>query len=150
VSAASPRRSRLDWHAVSERLRGRHVATATLVAALCLAGCGSSTKQRAARPPPKLPRAVAIALASQSEAIAQALDAQDSCRASSLARVLQANTIAAINARHVPGPLQEPLASTVTDLVSRIRCTPPPVEERGPGRQGKGKAKGKHKHEGND
>lgn len=132
-------------------MKGRHAGTATLVAALCLAGCGSSTKERAAPPPPKLPRAVATALASQSETIAQALDAQESCRASSLARVLQAKTIAAINARRVPGALQEPLASTVTDLVSRIRCTPPPtVEEPGQGRKGKGKAKGKHKREGND
>jgi hypothetical protein len=119
-------------------------------AALALAGCGSDTEHRAVRQPPKLPLALASALASQSEAIAQALDAQDSCRASSLARVLQARTIAAINARRVPGALQEPLASAVTDLVSRIRCIPPPVEQPGQGRKGKGKAKGKHKHEGND
>jgi hypothetical protein len=95
-----------------------------------------------------LPRALADALASQSEQIAEALDARDSCRASSLARALQANTIAAINARRVAGPLQEPLASTVTDLASRIRCTPPPT---GKGRgHGKEKGKGKRKHEGGD
>jgi hypothetical protein len=95
-----------------------------------------------------LPRALAFALASESEQIAEALDAQDSCRASGLARALQANTIAAINARRVAGPLQEPLASAVTDLASRIRCTPPSsAKQRG---HGKEKAKGKHKHEGGD
>jgi hypothetical protein len=40
----------------------------------------------------------------------------------------------------------------VTDLVSRIRCVPSPVEPRDQGAKGKGKGKGKgeHKHEGND
>lgn len=61
--------------------------------------------------------------------------------------MLQAQTIAAINARQVPGAFQEPLTSTVTDLVSRIRCVPsaPTHEERG-----KGKKKGHDKHEGGD
>jgi hypothetical protein len=96
-----------------------------------------------------MPSAVVQALASQSDEIAQALDADDSCRASSLARLLQAQTIAAINARRVPAAFQEPLASAVTDLASRIRCVPAP-DERGQGRKGKGKAKGKHKGEEND
>jgi hypothetical protein len=94
---------------------------------------------------PKLPRSLADALASQSEQIAQALDAQDSCRASGLARALQANTIAAINAGRVAGPLQEPLAGAVTDLATRIRCTTPTQAE-----PGHGEKKGKHKHEGKD
>jgi hypothetical protein len=116
-----------------------------LLAALCLAGCGGGTSHRAAPRPAELPRSLAEALASQSEQIAQALDAEDSCRASSLARALQVNTIAAINAGRVAGPLQEPLASAVTDLTTRIRCTPPAQGERD-----HGKKKGKHKHEGHD
>lgn len=123
---------------------------AAVLAALCLAGCGGGTSHRTAPVPPKLPRALAHALASQTDAIARALDAQDSCRASRLARVLQARTIAAINARRVPGAFQEPLAGAVTDLASRIRCAPPRVERGGQGRKEKDKAKGKRKHEGGD
>lgn len=134
----------------SRRVNGQKAALAALIAALCLAGCESGGEHRAAPQPVRLPRPLADALAAQSDQIAQALDAQDSCRAASLARVLQAHTIAAINARRVPGAFQEPLASAVTDLVSRIRCVPPPVEPEGQGRNGKGKAKGKHKDEGND
>ena len=117
-----------------------------LVAALYLAGCGSGADHHPAAPqPPRLPRALAAALAAQSDAIAQALVAGDPCRASSLARILQAHTIAAINARRIAAGLQEPLAGAVTDLATRIHCTPPPDQERG-----HGKKKGKHKHEGND
>lgn len=127
------------------RTRPRELGAA-LAAALCLAGCGSGADHATAVPrPPRLPRALASAFASQSDAIAQALDAGDPCRASSLARVLQAQTIAAINARRVAAPLQEPLASAVTDLATRIRCVPPPSEERG-----HGKKKRKHKHESAD
>jgi hypothetical protein len=124
------------------RTRPRELGAA-LVAALCLAGCGSGADQRPAAPrAPRLPRALAAELASQSDAIAHALDAGDPCRASSLAQALQAHTIAAINARHIAASLQEPLASTVTDLATRIRCTPPTEQE-----PGHGKKKGKGKHE---
>ena len=123
---------------------------AAVVAALGVAGCGNDTMQRAAPPPPRLPRALADELAMQSDELARALDGQDSCRASSLAHVLQAPTISSINARRVPAAFQEPLANAVTDLVTRIRCTAPPVEQPGQGANGKGKAKGKHKHEEND
>jgi hypothetical protein len=109
-----------------------------------LTGCASATEHRPApQPPPRLPRVLAHSLALQSDQIAQALESGDSCRASSLARVLQAQTIAAINARRVPGAFQEPLTSTVTDLVSRIRCVPPPTDEK----PGEGKKEGHGKHE---
>jgi hypothetical protein len=111
-----------------------------------MAGCGSAT-QRRATPPPRLPRALAASLAAQSDRVARALEGGDSCRAVSLARVLQAQTIAAINARRVPAAFQEPLTSSVTDLVSRIRCVPPPATEHEPGR---GKKKGHRKDEGGD
>jgi len=117
-----------------------------VVLAASLAGCGSASERRAVPQPPRLPRALAHSLAVQSDQIAQTLDRGDSCRASSLARVLQAQTIAAINAHAVPGAFQEPLTSTVTDLVSRIRCVPPPTDEE----PGKGKKKGHRKHEGGD
>jgi hypothetical protein len=119
---------------------------ATLLAAASVAGCGSGAERHAAPAPPRLPRALAGSLAAQSDAVARALEAGDSCQAASLAHALQANTIAAINTRRVPAALQEPLASSVTDLVSRIRCVPPPPAEE----RGHGKKKGHGKKEGDD
>ena len=112
---------------------------AALIAVLCLAGCGSGSKPRAA-PQPKLPQAVAAALASRSDEVDQALTAGDSCRALSLAQQLQRETVAAINQRRVPGAFQEQLGSTVGDLVSRISCVPVTNTH------DKGKHKGKGKH----
>jgi hypothetical protein len=91
---------------------------------------------------------VASHLAERSDAVAAALDAGDSCRARDEALHLQQETIAAINARRVPAPFQEPLAGSVNDLVSRIVCVPPPGDEEeeadeGEGRRGKGKGKDK-------
>ena len=90
---------------------------------LCLAGCGSGSRPRAA-PQPKLPEAVAAALASRSDGIDRALTAGDSCLALSLAQQLQRETVAAINQGRIPGAFQEQLGSTVSDLVSRISCVP--------------------------
>jgi hypothetical protein len=116
------------------------------VVAASLAGCGSGAEPRTA-PPPRLPRALAASLAAQSDRVAQAIEGGDGCQAASLARVLQSQTIAAINARRVPAAFQEPLTSSVTDLVSRIRCLPPqkPGDE-----HGHGKKKGHHKDKGGD
>jgi hypothetical protein len=91
-----------------------------------------------------LPPPVAAALASRSDQVAQTLAAGDSCRALTLARQLQQETVAAINAGRVPTPFQEQLSSTVGDLVSRIRCVPA-VKPRD---SGKHKGKHKKKHEG--
>lgn len=120
---------------------------AALAAALCLASCGSGSPERRAAPQPKLPLPVAAALAEQSDRVAAALEAGDSCQALSEARRLQQDTIQAINERRVPTPFQEHLSSAVGDLVLRIECVPPADEERG---KGKGKHKGKGKQEGDD
>ena len=117
---------------------------AALAVALCLAGCGSGSEQRAA-PQPKLPAAAASALASRSDEVARALAGGDECRALSLAQRLQRETIAAINAGHIPGAFQEHIGSTVGELVSRIRCVPPAT----PHDNGKHKAK-KKKDKGDD
>jgi hypothetical protein len=118
---------------------------AALAAALCLAGCGSGSHQRAA-PQPKLPRLVAAPLAARSDQVAQALAAGDSCGASSLARQLQQDTIAAINSGRVPAPFQEQLGSTVGDLVARIECAPAPKRHDRGKHEGKHKEKHKEKH----
>jgi hypothetical protein len=96
---------------------------AALLAALCLAGCGGGSGHRAA-PQPKLPRTVALALASRSDEIAAALAGEDSCHAFTAARKLQQETVASINAGNIPAAFQEDLGSAVADLVSRIRCVP--------------------------
>lgn len=115
---------------------------AALVAAFCLAGCGTSAQQRAT-PQPKLPRPLAAALAQRSDAVAQALDAGDTCQAVVLAQELQQQTISAINAGRVQAPLQEPLLARVNDLVERIQCMPPAEDKHD---RGKGRGKGKKKH----
>jgi hypothetical protein len=118
---------------------------AALVAAFCLAGCGSGSEDRVA-PQPQLPAPLASALASRSDEVAQALAGGDQCRALSLAQQLQQETIAAINARHVPRAIQEQLGSTVADLVSQIQCVPAVK----PPESGKHRGKGKKKHEKDD
>jgi hypothetical protein len=111
------------------------LATVLLLTA-AVAGCGGAEKPP---PQPKLPVALAHQLAERSDKVAAALDAGDSCRALEEAARLRDETVAATNAGRVPGPFQEQLAATVQDLVSRIRCVPPP-EEHG---EGKGKHKGR-------
>ena len=118
---------------------------AALAVALCLTGCGSGSKPRVA-PQPKLPTPVASALASRSDEVARALAGGDRCRALSLAKQLQHETITAINADRVPGAFQEQLGSTVGDLLSRIQCVPAAK----PRDSGKHKGNDKKKHKGDD
>jgi len=116
---------------------------AAAAAALLLGACGSDGGNHAA-PPPSLPRPVANALATRSDAIADALDAGDSCRAATLADELQRKTIEAINRGQVAARLQEPLSASVNDLVSRVQCVqPPPPREHGHGKHEKHGKKGK-------
>jgi hypothetical protein len=116
---------------------------AALGAALCLAGCGSGSDHRAA-PPPKLSASVATSLAARSDEVARALAAGNSCGALAAAKELQRDAIEAINSLRVSAPFQEQLASSVSDLVSRIECVP--VEEP----HDHGKHKGKHKKDKGD
>ena len=118
-----------------------------LAAVLCLAGCGSGAERHVVAPQPKLTRPVAEALAERSDAVAQALDAGDSCLALVLARDLQQRSIGAVNTGHVPASLQEPLQSAVNQLTARIECVAPPADKK----HGKGRHKRKDKQgEGND
>ena len=90
---------------------------------------------------------MAASLAARSDEVAQALAAGDACRASSLAQQLQQETLASINAGHVPTSFQEHLASAASDLVSRIQCIPAKPQDRG---KHKGREKKKKKNEEND
>jgi hypothetical protein len=118
---------------------------AALAAALCLSACGGA--KQSAPPPPTFARPLASSLAAQSDSVASALAAGDSCRALTLAQRLQQSTIAAINQGRVSAELQEQLSSAVNALVARVRCVPPAAppreDEHGHGRH---KGHGKKKH----
>jgi hypothetical protein len=117
-----------------------------IAGALCLAGCGGGGAEHAT--PPMLPRTLATALAARSDAVADALAAGDSCRASTLAAELQRETIAAINSGRVVGALLEPLSASVNDLVARVKCIPPPQPPAKEHGRGKHKDHGKKDKEG--
>jgi hypothetical protein len=107
---------------------------AVVAASLCLGACGGA--KQSAPPPPTLSRSLGSSLAARSDAVASALAAGDSCRALALARLLQQQTIAAINGGHVAAGLQEQLSSAVNALVVRVRCIPPsPKHEHEHGRK---------------
>jgi hypothetical protein len=82
-----------------------------------LAACGGESE-----PAPKLPAGLAADLALTSDAVAGRLDANDTCGAQAVARQLQADAIAAVNARRVPQHFQEELLGSVTALVESITC----------------------------
>ena len=125
---------------------------AALAAALTLSACSGA---RHAAPPPTISRPLASSLATQSDAVAAALAAGDSCRALTLARTLRQRTIAAINQHRVDAALQEQLSSAVNALVVRVHCAPPPVapvrEDKHDQEHGQGKHRGHDKkHDGDD
>ncbi len=108
--------------------------SAWLVASsIVLAGCGTSSPPR--KPPPRVPAAVAQRLAAEADAVAAA----QGCAAREPATRLQTDAIRLIG--RVPGRYQEPLMSSISDLVSRIpKCGPPKKET------GHEKDHGRHEH----
>jgi hypothetical protein len=116
----------------------RRIAAVALV--LALAGCGG-TAERAKPKQPRLARDLAQSWAQQSDAVANALASGDGCTAQQLAVSLNSQFIAAVNERHVPARLQEPLGAALNDLQSRITCIPP-------AEHGKKHKPKKHGHEG--
>ncbi len=115
---------------------------ALLTLAVLLAGCGAS---RGTASEPSLPASLATRLAAYADETARLAAAGDACGAREQALALQGATVAAINARQVPGALQEPLQSSANDLVNRIVCTPSPAQTTTGGGNGEkgGKSKGK-------
>jgi hypothetical protein len=103
-----------------------------LVVTLALAGCGGSAKPPAAAKPPRLPQALAQTLASQANAVAQALADNDGCTALADARGLQNAVTQAIAAHEIPVRLQPTLSATVDALPGRITCNPAPPPKHGP------------------
>jgi hypothetical protein len=95
---------------------------------LCLLGlvsaCGGGGRR--ATPPRRLPRALAHAWAVKADAVAQAANAGDSCRASELAASL-AQSVGAHQAR-VPLSDRRVLLPAVDRLASGLTCTVTTVE----------------------
>jgi hypothetical protein len=101
------------------RLRLRPALAAVAAGVLLLAaGCGSSTRATTPPPAPKLPHALGLRLAAQSDAVAAALARRDSCAAQTAARRLRDAATASIG--RVPARLQEPLSSGVNALVASL------------------------------
>jgi hypothetical protein len=97
-------------------------------AVLAFAGCGDGD----ARPEePGLSPAVAERLAEESEAIADRLDAGDTCGAAQQADVLEDAVEQAIGAGDVPAEFQAELLETARQLQNDVNCPqpPPPPEE---------------------
>jgi hypothetical protein len=106
-----------------------------LTLAIALAGCGGSSNETA-QSQPQLPRVVAEDLASKSDAVADALDAGDTCKAAELADRLKDAVEGALAGGQVPTPFQAELERTATELQNEVNCT----EQHGD--EGKGKKKG--------
>jgi hypothetical protein len=90
-----------------------------LLCLLALAGCGGDGG-------PPIEKTVATRLANQADAVAKAGNA---CSARTHARILQHQTIAAINAGSIPPAYQETLQSRVNEIASslELRCLPTPA-----------------------
>jgi hypothetical protein len=90
-----------------------------LLCLLALAGCGGDGG-------PPIEKSLATKLANQADAIAQAGNA---CSARTHARILQRQTIDAINAGSIPPAYQETLQSRVNEIAAtlELRCLPTPA-----------------------
>jgi hypothetical protein len=104
---------------------------AAIGAVLALAACGGGGDARPEEPG-LLPR-LAERLAAQSEAIADKLDAGDTCAAAQEADALEDAVEQAIGSGDVPASLQSELLATARELQNEVNCPqpppPPPPEE---------------------
>jgi hypothetical protein len=127
----------------------RPLALAALAFTLALAGCGGGTQTETGSS--AIPRSVADRLAAQSEAIAAAWDAGNTCGAATKADALKDAAEQAIAAGEVPAAYQDDLESAVVNLQNTANCTDESGGEdgEGPG-QGHKKPKPPHKPKGHD
>jgi hypothetical protein len=91
---------------------------------LALAGCGGASKPPPVAKPPHIPHALAHALASESNAVAQALADHDGCTALAHATALKSEVDQ--SAGEIPARLRATLQPTVDALPGRITCNPAP------------------------
>ena len=116
-------------------------ALASLAVVLALAGCGGATPTQTESA--SIPRSVADRLAAQSESIAAAWEAGDTCGAAKQADDLKHAADSAIRAGDIPAAYQDELESAVVNLQNTANCTEEGDEEE----HGKGKAEGHDKHD---
>jgi len=119
----------------------RPAALVSLAVVLALAGCGGATPTQTESA--SIPRSVADRLAAQSESIAAAWEAGDTCGAAKQADDLKHAADDAIRAGDIPAAYQDELESAVENLQNTANCTEEADEEE----HGKGKAKGHDKHD---
>lgn len=125
----------------------RPAALASLAVVVALAGCGGAapTQKKAAIPP-----SVANKLAAQSESIAAAWEAGDTCGAAQQADELKHAADDAVAAGQIPAAYRDDLEAAVVNLQNTANCTVESDEDQGPDEsrdKGKGKAKGQDKHD---
>jgi hypothetical protein len=99
---------------------------------LAVSACGSQSREAAQRTTPRLPPAVAAALATRSDALASALRRGDACGARIQVHGLERQTRLAIAAGRVPPAYRARLVAATTRIAAQMpRClprpTPPPV-----------------------
>jgi hypothetical protein len=102
---------------------------AALCLAIALAGCGGGSSPTTAQA--ELPPAVADALANKSEAIAEALDGGDQCKAAQLADELKDAVEAALSGGQVPPAFQAELERNATELQNEVNCERKKNEDKG-------------------
>ena len=111
---------------------------------LALAGCGGATTTQTESA--AIPHSVAGRLAAQSESIAAAWEAGDTCGAARQADDLRHAADDAIAAGDIPAAYQDELESAVVNLQNTANCTEEDSEDHGKG-EDKGKGRGHDKHD---
>jgi len=123
----------------------RPAALASLAVVLALAGCGGATPTQTESA--AIPHSVAGRLAAQSESIAAAWEAGDTCGAARQADDLRHAADDAIAAGDIPAAYQDELESAVLNLQNTANCTEEEDhEDHGKGK-GEDKGKGHDKHD---
>ena len=113
----------------------RPAALPSLAVVLALAGCGGATTTQTESA--AIPHSVAGRLAAQSESIAAAWEAGDTCGAAKQADDLKHAADDSIRAGDIPAAYQDELESAVVNLQNTANCT----EEEDHEDHGKGKPK---------
>jgi len=122
----------------------RPAALPSLAVVLALAGCGGATTTQTESA--AIPHSVAGRLAAQSESIAAAWEAGDTCGAARQADDLRHAADDAIAAGDIPAAYQDELESAVVNLQNTANCTEEDSEDHGKG-EDKGKGRGHDKHD---
>ena len=122
----------------------RPAALPSLAVVLALAGCGGATTTQTESA--AIPHSVAARLAAQSESIAAAWEAGDTCGAARQADDLRHAADDAIAAGDIPAAYQDELESAVLNLQNTANCT----QEEDHEDHGKGKGEDKDKGKGHD